>query len=546
MFSPSNSFCYNGNVYPKCSGMEYNPTTHICQGYAVSPATCGGRQYNPLEQRCGSNGYVETKCGAGSSYHNPETQFCNGSEVLSKCNGEEYNPLYQRCRSNAVETKCGTGNNYYNPETQFCNGNAVLSKCNGDEYNPEYQRCRNYVVETKCGTGSNYYNSETQFCNGNSVLSKCSGSTYNPENQRCYNNTVETKCGTNWYNYNLSAQFCSGNNIYNKCGGKEYNPSNQRCENNIVETKCGTGSSYYNHETQFCSGNGVYYLCNGWGYDPASQRCGTNNVIETECGGNWYVPNPNQRCQNNVVEIRCGTGSNFHNPATQFCVENSVYNRCSGNEYNPSTHYCKNGTTLMQYDGSVTYAGQTYKTVVIGTQTWMAENLNYNAAGSKCYFINSESNCGIYGRLYDWATAMALPSSCNSTSCPEIGAKHQGVCPSGWHIPKAWEWETLLVYVKSDNMWCSNCEGKYLKSTSGWNSYSGIVNLDSYGFSALPGGFGYSGGGFGDVGYHGHWWSDSESGGSDAYRRNMSYSFEYAYWSSSDKSYLFSVRCLKD
>jgi uncharacterized protein (TIGR02145 family) len=88
--------------------------------------------------------------------------------------------------------------------------------------------------------------------------------------------------------------------------------------------------------------------------------------------------------------------------------------------------------------------------------------------------------------------------------------------------------------------------GKHLKATSGWNSYSGIVNLDSYGFSALPGGLGYSGGGFYDVGNGGYWWSSQEYLSYSAYSRGMYYLSETAYWDYDAKSGLFSVRCVKD
>jgi uncharacterized protein (TIGR02145 family) len=96
----------------------------------------------------------------------------------------------------------------------------------------------------------------------------------------------------------------------------------------------------------------------------------------------------------------------------------------------------------------------------------MAENLNYDVSGSGCY-DNKTENCQKYGRLYDWPAAMT-------------------VCPSGWHLPGG-DWDKLIDYVESSKG-CTDCAGKYLKATSGWNSYSGIVNLDTYGFSALPGG----------------------------------------------------------
>jgi hypothetical protein len=129
---------------------------------------------------------------------------------------------------------------------------------------------------------------------------------------------------------------------------------------------------------------------------------------------------------------------------------------------------------------------QKYRTVKIGNQTWMAENLNYNASGSKCY-NNDESNCKKYGRLYDLSTA-------------------KKACPSGWRLPIKAEWDAL-----------SN-----------------------------SGGDGYSGGDFLDVGSYGDWWSASEYDSGSAYRRYMDYYDDYAYWVSDDKDYLHSVRCIQD
>jgi uncharacterized protein (TIGR02145 family) len=189
----------------------------------------------------------------------------------------------------------------------------------------------------------------------------------------------------------------------------------------------------------------------------------------------------------------------------------------------------------------------------------MAENLNYKVEGSKCYgeggqvydydmesyitltSTEIQANCDTYGRLYDWSTAMALDASCNSTSCSgQVSAKHRGICPSGWHIPSYAEWDELMTAVGG-----SSTAGTQLKATSGWNS-NGIVSLDSYGFSALPGGIGFSSGVFGDVGYAGTWWSGSENG-YGAHNRHMYYDVEYVHDSNAnDKDILRSVRCLQD
>jgi len=169
---------------------------------------------------------------------------------------------------------------------------------------------------------------------------------------------------------------------------------------------------------------------------------------------------------------------------------------------------------------------KTYKITKIGKQTWMAENLNYNASGSKCY-SNQESNCQKYGRLYNWNTAKTA-------------------CPNGWHLPNDAEWDVLM---KSVNPSCSpkaNCAnaGKLLKATSGWNSNGN--GTDALGFSALPGGYGISVS-FSNVGDYGYWWSASEGHGNYANGLRMYYNNGYVDYSNIGKFGLyFSVRCLQD
>jgi uncharacterized protein (TIGR02145 family) len=231
------------------------------------------------------------------------------------------------------------------------------------------------------------------------------------------------------------------------------------------------------------------------------------------------------------------------------CDEKSVnYNGCVGGVLPSSSGTAPSSssepTQSIVYGDSVIYEGETYKTVVIGNQTWMARNLNYAASGSKCGNGSSLSDentatCDTYGRLYDWATAMALPASCNLNSCAsQINAKHRGICPSGWHIPSDVDWDELIAFVGS-----SETAGRYLKAADGWSN--GGNGQDKYGFSALPGGYGKSGGSFYYAGNYGYWWSASEHRVSSAYDRYMSYDNEVTGYNNGDKSYLFSVRCLR-
>ena len=172
--------------------------------------------------------------------------------------------------------------------------------------------------------------------------------------------------------------------------------------------------------------------------------------------------------------------------------------------------------------------GQTYRTVKIGKQTWMAQNLNIKSAKSECY-ENKESNCKKYGRLYNFAEAMKA-------------------CPEGWHLPTGREWGALTIYAGD------RTAGTKLKAKSGWNTdYDYIKGTDKFGFSALPGGCdcGLS------AGKYGFWWFNDEYRGtyrgeeyasSNAYSPwQMSYNSEFSIVGDIyDEANLFSVRCVKD
>jgi uncharacterized protein (TIGR02145 family) len=148
---------------------------------------------------------------------------------------------------------------------------------------------------------------------------------------------------------------------------------------------------------------------------------------------------------------------------------------------------------------------KTYRATRIGSQNWMAENLNYNAEGSVCY-ENSADSCAKYGRLYNWNTAMN-----GASSSSESPSGVHGVCPVGWHIPSYDERATLAEAAGG-----ASREATKLKSTSGWSGNSNCT--DQYGWSALPGGNVYDGDDlFYGVGEYGYWWSATESSAERAY-----------------------------
>jgi uncharacterized protein (TIGR02145 family) len=231
-----------------------------------------------------------------------------------------------------------------------------------------------------------------------------------------------------------------------------------------------------------------------------------------------------------------------------------------------------------------TIENEGYKSVKIGTQTWMTENLNverfrngdlipqaktdeeWKAAGENkqpawCYYNNDPANGAKYGKLYNW---FAVNDS-------------RGLAPTGYHIPTDEEWSTLTNYLGED-------PGIKMKSKSGWNSYTtggskacpncknwnaeyrkkvachtckdtrsvpaptvthSGNGTNSSGFSGLPGGICY-GGTFNYIGKEGYWWSSSEDGTYYARDRTLNYRIGNVDRFSGDKTYGFSVRCLRD
>jgi uncharacterized protein (TIGR02145 family) len=286
--------------------------------------------------------------------------------------------------------------------------------------------------------------------------------------------------------------------------------------------RCGDGG-IYDPETQFCRNNTLLSKCGGKEYDLETQFCYDNKVQDHKCGNKGFAPKK-QFCLDNLVYDKCEEKE--YNPETQFCGDGRVFEKCGEHKdivYNPATEYCYRDDVVEKF-GFVTFEGQKYKTVEILSQIWMAENLNYNASGSICG-DNNPNNCKKYGRLYDWATAMALPEKCNATYCSQhkqITDRHRGICPKGWHIPSREDWLKLAELssnvVWTDQLYVFGSDARKLVATSGWNKIGeeDMNGTDDYGFSALPGGHSNSFN-FSDAGEYGHWWSATHSTQGDSY-----------------------------
>jgi len=349
----------------------------------------------------------------------------------------------------------------------------------GDAYRKSYDN--NALFSIRCikdyaGTcGDREYDVETQFCSGNTIYSKCNSKEYDIATQFCSSNTVYSKCGG--IEYDPATKFCSGTTILDRCGGTgvTYNPSIEQC----------CGSSKITTATQFCSANKVY------------SKCGVTGGTQVE-----YNPSTEQCCNNSKITI-----------ATQFCLDNTIYNKCNGKEYDIATQFCTKGV-LKNY-GSLNDSrnSTTYKTAVIGTLTWMAENLNYNVGTNVC--ARSSSGCSTYGRLYRWNTALTA-------------------CPSGWRLPSDDEWGALITEAVTSFA---------LRAASGWSS--GYNGTNDYGFSALPGGYYTSAGSYNgsDAAY---WWTATSSSSGAYYRHMPGASSALNRANGITSTDYYSVRCVQD
>lgn len=219
---------------------------------------------------------------------------------------------------------------------------------------------------------------------------------------------------------------------------------------------------------------------------------------------------------------------------------------------------CSDSESLIDIDGNV------YKTVTIGKQIWMAENLKVNryrngdeipevtdlkewrelGTGARCVYDNDEDNAATYGYLYNWYAAV----------------DKRNIAPEGWHVPIDAEWTILEEYLIANGYnWDSTKKGnkiaKALAAKTGWKTDNdpGTIGNDlsknnSSGFSALPGSFRLYGGYFLDQSDTGNWWSATEHDASGlSYGRILYYGSE-SLGRAGDffKGCGFSVRLLRD
>ena len=185
--------------------------------------------------------------------------------------------------------------------------------------------------------------------------------------------------------------------------------------------------------------------------------------------------------------------------------------------------------------------GETYRTIQIGDQVWMAENLRFKADRSFAP-DNEESNVKKFGRLYTWTSALDIPPEFSEQSPAKNlemynkmkDKNYKGIAPEGWHIPSNKEWEELLKHLGEQS------NGSELRSACFWQN----PGYDSFGFFALPAGYRFDNGSFCHFGRRARFWSKDEYGKSNAFRLGLtdnSVDIEGVY-----RSDAVSIRCVKN
>ena len=183
--------------------------------------------------------------------------------------------------------------------------------------------------------------------------------------------------------------------------------------------------------------------------------------------------------------------------------------------------------------------GQTYATVQLGDQTWLAQDLNYETDNNSWCYDDDPENCETYGRLYDWETALTA-------------------CPDGWHLGSDEEWSTLIKYLDPkadpDNFIESYSAGGMLKTTGTLEDGTGLwrsPNADatnSSGFSAVPGGARFDDGSYVVMGQHAIFWTATEYDADSVWFRVLDYGIGGIYRDNTNvaKTYGLTVRCVMD
>ncbi len=193
-----------------------------------------------------------------------------------------------------------------------------------------------------------------------------------------------------------------------------------------------------------------------------------------------------------------------------------------------------NNTPFTGCGDTVNYGGESYATVLIGSQCWLARNINIGSRVSgatlqadansgnfqKYCYGDLGASCDTDGGLYQWHTAMGLPSSCSNhdDSAPcELTYPARGICPIGWHVPSDSEWHSLMLNFDTEAA-CSGNRYDWPDVGGCASSFNSLIINDSTHFRAIYSGYygGPLGANYGSRSTGGAWWSSTPFSASEA------------------------------
>lgn len=207
--------------------------------------------------------------------------------------------------------------------------------------------------------------------------------------------------------------------------------------------------------------------------------------------------------------------------------------------------------TVTDIDGNV------YKTIRIGEQWWMAENLRVTrfrngdpvpkivdsaawigfTTGAYCEYDSDGGNVATYGRLYNWYAV----------------ADSRTIAPVGWHVPSDAEWKQLELFLGMSQAEADaeynrgSDEGGKMKESGTTHWIAGNLGAtNTSGFSGLPGGYRHAEGYYGNLGMYGYWWCSTEFNSGEAWWRNLFTNSSQVFRYHFDECFGLSVRCVKD
>ncbi len=330
---------------------------------------------------------------------------------------------------------------------------------------------------------------------------------------------------------------------------------------------CNTGYTRYLWAYSSCGGSPVSVLTQSTLAAPAAPATGTHVAGETQIAWNW-LPVPDvigykwnttddygSATDMGTLTTRTDTGLTCNTLYTRFVWSYSACDHSAAVSLQQSTTACWNcGMTLTDARDN-----QQYGTVLIGTQCWMAQNLNTgvrvnasvthtnNSMIEKYCYYDSDANCDVYGGLYQWDEAMNYTGSSNANP-----GDRQGICPAGWHFASDAEWCQMELFLDAT----VNCSayghrgtdvGGKLKEAgyAHWVSpNAGATNAS--GFTGLPGGELINNSLFFNLHSYAYFWTTTESNSTSGIYRGLETNAATDDRMSNGKNYGMSIRCVKN